>query len=65
METYLLEARDLPPYLWDGALNFDSYIHNIVPHKSVVGVTSFEALMVHKPNVSHLRFFGSKGQNSI
>ena len=26
----------------------------------MVGVTSFEALMGHKPNVSHLKVFGSK-----
>ena len=31
-----------------------------MPHKSVVGVTPFEALHGYKPNVSHLRVFGSK-----
>ena len=28
-----------------------------MPHKSVVGVTPFEAMHGYKPNVSHLRFF--------
>ena len=42
MATFLLEATDLPPYLWDEALNYDSYIHNIVPHKSMVWVTPFK-----------------------
>ena len=41
-------------------MNCASYIHNIVPHNSMVGVTPFEALMGHNPNVSHLIFFGSK-----
>ena len=31
-----------------------------MPHKSVVGVTPFKAVHGYKPNVSHLRFFGSK-----
>ena len=31
-----------------------------MPHKSIVGATPFEPLHGHKPNVSHLRFFGSK-----
>ena len=31
-----------------------------MPHKSVVGVSPFEALHGYKPNVSHLRVFGSK-----
>ena len=42
------------------AVNCVSYIQNRVPHKSVVGATPFEALHGHKPNVSHLRVFGSK-----
>ena len=60
METYLLQAKNIPPSLWAEAVNYASYIHNRVPHKSVVGATLFEALRGHKPNVSHLRVFGSK-----
>ena len=60
MSAYLLEAKYLPPYLWDEARNCASYIQDRVPHKSVVGTTPFEALMGHNPNVSHLRVFGSK-----
>ena len=60
METYLLQAKNLSPSLWDQAVNYASYIHNIVPHKSLIGATPFEALLGHKPDVSHLRFFGSK-----
>ena len=60
MDTCLLEARTTPPYLWVESVNYVSYIENRVHHKLVIGVTPFEALMGHKPNVSHLRVFGSK-----
>ena len=59
MATCLLEASDIPSYLQDEAFNFASYIPQ-VPRKSVVQDTPFEELMGHKPNVSHLRVFGSK-----
>ena len=60
METCLLHAKHLPPSLWDEAVNCASYLQNRVPYKSMVGVTPFEALHGYKPNVSHLRVFGSK-----
>ena len=60
METCLLHAKYLHPSLWAEVVNCASYLQNIVPHKSVVGVTPFEALHGYKPNVSHLRVFGSK-----
>ena len=60
MTTCLLQAKNIPPSLWDEALNRASYIQNRVPHKLVIGATPFEALHGHKPDVSHLRFFGSK-----
>ena len=49
METCLLQAKNLPPSLWDEAVNCASYIQNRFPHKSVVGATPFEALHGHKP----------------
>ena len=60
METCLLHAKHLLPSLWDEVVNCASYLQNRVPHKSVVGVTPFEALHGYNPNVSHLRVFGSK-----
>ena len=60
MENCILQAKNIPPSLWAEALSCDSYIQNRVPHKSVVGVTPFEALHGNKPNVSHLRVLGSK-----
>ena len=60
METCLLHGKNIPPSLWEEAVNCASYLHNRVPHKLVVRATPFEALHGHKPNVSHLRVFGSK-----
>ena len=60
METYLLKARNLPPYLWDETINCASYIQNRIPPKLVIGAIPFEAPLEHKPNVSHLRVFGPK-----
>ena len=59
MATCLLEARNIPPYLWVEIVNYVSYIHNIFPHKSVIEVTPFEALMGHKTNALHMRVYGS------
>ena len=59
-KTCLLHAKHLPPSLWAKPVNCDPYLQNRVPHKSVVGATPFEALHGYKPNVSHLRVFGSK-----
>ena len=60
MATCLLHGKHLPPYLWDEVVNCASYLQNRVPHKSVVGVTPFKAPHGYKPDVSHLRVFGSK-----
>ena len=57
MATFLLEERDITSHLWAIAVNCVSYIHNKVPHNSLVGFTPFESLMGHKPSVSHLRVF--------
>ena len=65
METCLLQDKNLPPSLWEEAVNCASYIHNRLPHKSIIGATPFEALHGHKPNVSHLRVFGSKAWAKI
>ena len=43
METCLLHAKNIPPSLWEKVVICASYIQNIVPHKSMVGATPFEA----------------------
>ena len=65
METCLLKAKNISPSLWVDAINCASYIQNRVPHKSGIGATPIEALLGHKPNVSHLRVFGSKSWANI
>ena len=44
METCLLHAKNPPPSLWVEDVYYASYLHNIVPHKSLVGATPFESL---------------------
>ena len=61
----LLYGKNLPPSLWAEAVNCASYLQNRVPHKSGVGATPFKQLHGHKPNVYHLRFFGSKAWDII
>ena len=60
METCLLKEKNIPPSLWVEAINCASFIQNRVPHKSVIGATYFKELLGRKPNVLHLRVFGSK-----
>ena len=56
----MMEAKNLPPKFWDEAIKCASYIQNRVPHKQFDGMTPFEAWSGHKPDVSHLRIFGSR-----
>ena len=65
MATFLLEAINVLPYLWVETVKCDSYIDNKVPHKSVIGVTTFKSLTGNNPNVSHLMVFGSKAWTRI
>ena len=60
MATCLLHGKHLPPSLWAEALNCASYLQKRVPHKSVVGVTPFEALHGYNPNVFNLGVFFPK-----
>ena len=60
MATCMIEARDISPKIWDEAINCDAHIQNMAFHKSVKGKTPYEALFVHKPNVSNSKIFGSR-----
>ena len=33
METYMMEAKDLNPNIWDESIKHDGYVQNIAPHK--------------------------------
>ena len=60
MATCIMEAKTLPPKFWAEAINYESDIHNMVPHNNLYGITPFEAWSGHKPDVTHFKFFGSK-----
>ena len=60
MENCMIEAKTLPPKFWDKDIKYASYIYNRFPHKQLEGMTPFESWSGHKPDVTHLRIFGSK-----
>ena len=65
METYMLEANDLNPNLWNQAKKCVAYIKNRDTHIYLDVKTPYEAWFGHKPSVSHLRVFGSKAWDKI
>ena len=60
MANCMMESKSFPPIFWDEEFTYAAYIQNSVPHKSLDGITPFEAWNGHKPDVSHFRIFGSK-----
>ena len=59
------EARDLSPKLWDEAISCTAHIQNISFHKSVKGMTPYEAWFGQKPNVSNFRIFETRAWDRI
>ena len=60
MATCMIEEKDVSPKIWEEDMNCDVYIYNRELHNSFKGKISYEAWFGHKPNVSHLRIFGSR-----
>jgi hypothetical protein len=56
----MLIAKQLPVFLWAEAVAHAAYIRNRCPTKALDGKTPYEAWHGRKPDVSHLREFGSK-----
>jgi hypothetical protein len=56
----MLHAKSLPQRLWVEALNCETYIQNISPHRYVKDKTPYEAWSGLKPEVTHFRIFGSR-----
>ena len=56
----MLHAKSLPHKLWAEALNCANYIQNRSPHRSIKNQTPFEAWSGTKPEITHLRVFGSR-----
>lgn len=56
----MLRAKDLPKTLWAEAVNTAVYVLNRTTHSSRSGIkTAYEAWTGRKPELSHVRVFGS------
>ena len=49
--------ENIPKFLWGECLNWANYIKNRLPHKTLNGITPYEALFGKKPTIAHLRPF--------
>lgn len=56
----MLHAARLPYRYWGEAINTAVYLKNRVPTRALDGTTPFEAWTGKRPNLEHLRVFGSK-----
>ena len=60
MARSMLAEQDLPLKLWAEAVYTASYLQNRLPSKAIEeDVTPIEKWCGHKPDVSHMRMFGS------
>ena len=55
----MMIGANAPMFLWEYAIQHDAYLREWAPAKALPGTTPFEAWHGHKPDVSHLREFGS------
>jgi transposase InsO family protein len=55
----MIIAKNLPPFLWTHAVNYAAYLRNRVATRALEGKTPHEAWTGQKPDVAHLREFGS------
>jgi len=65
MESCMLHAKSLPQRLWAEALNCETYIKNISPHRSVKDNTPYEAWSSLKLEVTHFFIFKSRAWAQI
>jgi len=59
MARAMVVHKDCPKFLWGEATTTAVYILNRCPTKSVINMTPYEAIWNKKPDISHLRVFGS------
>jgi hypothetical protein len=65
----MLSASKMPEFLWEPAVAHAAYIRNRAYTTAISEITPYQGWYGHKPNVSHLREFGSsvwvllQGQN--
>jgi len=56
----LLNATDLPKYLWADAVSTTCYVLNKVLIRPILKKTPYKLFKGRKPNISHLKVFGCK-----
>ena len=56
----MIEVRELNPKIWAESISYVAHIQNRAFHKSVKGMTSYEAWFGEKPVVSNFRIFRTK-----
>lgn len=59
MVRYMLKSKRLPNFMWGEAVLTTTYILNLSSTKRLKGITPEEAWSEVKPNVTHLKIFGS------
>ena len=65
METCMIEVRELNPKIWDESISYANHIKNRSFHRSVKGMTPYEAWFGEKPDVSNFRIFETKARARI
>ena len=59
MARCMLNGKKLPHKFWLEAVMCANYVLNRCPTKAITTITPYEAWTGHKPNVGHMRIFGS------
>lgn len=59
MARSFLKEKSLPSMFWAEAVCHSVYILNRLPTRAISGVTPYEAWSERKPNIGHVRVFGS------
>lgn len=55
----MLIAKNLPEYLWTEAIQTASYVLNRTISKQMDGMTAYEKWFKRKPEIKHMKIFGS------
>jgi transposase InsO family protein len=61
MVRSMLKTKNMPKEFWAEAMQRAVYMQNRCPHQILENKTPQEYWIGHKPNVAHLRVFGSAG----
>ena len=56
----MLQGKDISNGFWDEAINTTVYLKNRIPTKKLELQTPFEVFYGYKPEIIHLRIFGSR-----